>query len=291
MVTTQNDSFHLPDYEERLWDELRALHEHEQGERDQQGRRPGRFRRPRRTTYLGAAAAAVAVVGLVVTIVVTRGDGGGTETGPASESSTTTSVPPFPPPAPTGPLPDDSVDAIEVRDSGSLVQVRDEATGAYAWVGLNADGEIEAEMTWAPGPDAGTGVTTTVDHRGRRYREVVDNHDPTLVTTGWYQQQIEVGNYLPDGTEVIDGVELLRFVEPALEVCETDPELEEVCAATGNAEDHVVWMDPESMRPVQAGSGSRTTSTFTYLPRTPENLALVEVVVPEGYERVESFDP
>ena len=60
----------------------------------------------------------------------------------------------------------------------------------------------------------------------------------------------------------------------------------------------MLWVDPATGRWVKAtdssydldGDGDLDTINFTYLPRTPENLALLELPVPEGYTQVEPPD-
>lgn len=292
MVTTKNDSFHMPDFEDRLWDELRELHEHRYGERRPE---PGRDQRSRRIGYRGAVALLAAVACLVAVVLVTQGSDDQAETGRQPEPSTTTAtlVPSFPQ-DPMWPPPDAAVDAIEVQelrwnDGNTWVTSArwyDEETGAYRGVGLDAAGDVAFELAWIVGADPGTGVTRTVDHLRRTYRD--DEGDtglwPSALTTEGFQEQLEAGDFEAAGTEVVDGVELDRYVSPVPSVCDTDPELAEVCDPFRG---EVVWVDPATGRVIRYQQGDGYRVTYAYLPRTDENLALLELAIPEGYHQDE----
>ena len=75
-----------------------------------------------------------------------------------------------------------------------------------------------------------------------------------------------------DGTEVVDGQELVRVVE-------AEP-----------TSDVVRYVDPDSYRPVRAVGGDEGhdyVTTIEYLPRTPELLAAFTPVIPEGFAEVD----
>jgi hypothetical protein len=72
-----------------------------------------------------------------------------------------------------------------------------------------------------------------------------------------------------DGTEVVDGRELIR--------------LHEVSYKT-------LLVDHDTYRPVRAigeGIDDNVTTTIDYLPRTPDNLALLRSVIPDDFVQVD----
>lgn len=157
----------------------------------------------------------------------------------------------------------------------------DEETGRMRSLQLDTSGNPVYDSGWIdletrPG---GTGAITSldVDYSAGTYRQY-EWTPPGPMPQEWRQDDaIEAGlaggTHVADGTEVIDGRELLRFVD-ALEG-EADPEL------------GVTWYDPETRRAVRRvgypGSDVEYTHTYQYLPRTPENLANLEVPIPEGF--------
>jgi len=83
---------------------------------------------------------------------------------------------------------------------------------------------------------------------------------------------LDEGSMVTDGTEVIDGQELVRVVE-------ADP-----------TSDLVWYVDPDSYRPVRVVGGDEGhdyITTIEYLPRTPELLAAFTPVIPEGFAEVD----
>jgi hypothetical protein len=74
-----------------------------------------------------------------------------------------------------------------------------------------------------------------------------------------------------DGTEVVDGRELIRMHEVSY---------------------RTFLVDPDTYRPVRAigeGSNNNATTTIDYLPRTRENLGLLRTVIPDDFVQVDQL--
>lgn len=74
-----------------------------------------------------------------------------------------------------------------------------------------------------------------------------------------------------DGTEVVDGRELIRMHEVSYQT---------------------FLVDPDTYRPVRAigeGSNNNVTTTIDYLPRTPESLTLLRTVIPDDFVQVDQL--
>lgn len=106
-----------------------------------------------------------------------------------------------------------------------------------------------------------------VNHCEQHY---VDTSAPLIRHPGWgyLRMYLETGDIVVDGTEQLDGRELIRL--------------------RNHDSSYVYLVDPESYFPVQEtvtteGSAPRVT-TYERLPRTAENLALLSPPVPEGFE-------
>jgi hypothetical protein len=309
--TTDSESFPLPDFEDRLWGELAELHTGRQ--RQRQGPEPGDARRVRRgrarRRYLAAVAVLSAAASLAaLAIVVTRdGPDASTESPPADG--------PAPDTGGTDPVPD-SGDAIVLVEELSTAQGpegwahttwTDETTGASHSMGApfpRSQGSEDRESAYAVETDptgAQVVVQREVDHGRREFWERVARPEDQYVrpgrTSDHLQQEIDEGSILADGREVVDGVELLRFVSPPPPLNGCPPAELGVPTFCQGVEMtvHVTWADPSTMRPVkQALLGVEQvhhTTTYTYLPRTPENVALVEMAIPDGYARVEAPAP
>jgi hypothetical protein len=147
-------------------------------------------------------------------------------------------------------------------------------------------------------------------------------------------QWLDEGKLVEDGTEIIDGRELIRLVEvpfdlqpdaggdrdepgwttttvttigpemdaPTTTVTTTDTDPPTTAAETGALDpdtfdyvEHIYLVDAETFRPVRIigypgeapdYSDAKYLATIEYLPRTPENMALLSTPVPDGLELV-----
>jgi hypothetical protein len=94
------------------------------------------------------------------------------------------------------------------------------------------------------------------------------------------RHQIAAGLWVEDGTEVVEGRELIR-----LALSDREP---------GESGETIMLVDPDSYLPVQARgrmlTGEPFSQTYEYLPRTAANLALLQPAVPAGFAKVETFE-
>lgn len=257
MVATDEKLFDLPVFEDRLWGELERLHTERAG-----GRRPASRRRWYLMTVAGLSAAACLAVGAVV---VTQDD----------LDDDTTDIANGPP----------ADDAIVVMESELATRWYDEATGEwrvrsrgladpgqYAVDEAEAPVDVEETLRIVEQPDGSrVGHITMVDHVRREYYEL-DDVARAVQLAAWridaaLKAELEAGGLTADGQELVDGRQLDRYVPP------------------GGLPGHEVLVDPGTGHAVET-TDAEITTTFTYLPRTPENLALVDGEVPEGYRKV-----
>jgi hypothetical protein len=192
----------------------------------------------------------------------------------------------------------DAVVVMEQRDvSGRVTRTwTDEASGSYRSLQLDQDGTPAYESAWlsieeggpyegpavADPPDTGATIAQrTIDHCFREYQD--SSWRPPLDgdqglpdnwrVDRWVLNELANGTLVADGTEVVDGRELLRYDHPSYE--------------------GVVWLEPDTYAPVKVhsyvGSDAEYTQAYTYLPRTAENVALVELPVPAGFTKVDAL--
>jgi hypothetical protein len=274
------DEIALPRFEDRLWAELADEHEEHRARFAGPGG-PGRSRhrrRVRRSLAVGVAAVAAAAA-VFATVVVQRPDappGGGDGTDLATRI----------------------VSAMEEAAATSVVHVAqdntsygddetwtDETTGAFRSLQHDdAGGPLfdsgAAAVPGEPDPDV---PVRTVDYCFDEYTEgaAALPVGPGSATR-WVQNYLERGWLVEDGTEVVDGRELIRLREVP------DEEY-----GTPGQEPGYVLVDPETYRPVlnvgYPGSDDEYTQRFEYLPRSPENLARLVAPVPDGFARVDSL--
>jgi hypothetical protein len=271
--TEAPDELEVPHLKASLWHELADLHQDRQ--HSQKIAPPAVVNltphRSRRSRAVLAAAAAAVVAGVVTAQLV----------GTSSET----------------PLMGRIVAATDEATASSIVHWVDEQT---------RPGEAEPSTmseNWADGisgaarfrlqggqldqnVDVGPLIGPTIDstaHSGQRVvdyctRQYVDHVDTGGASTdvdpdalGSLRNDVAAGRLVEDGTEVVDGRELIRLTG---------------IEGTGTA-GHVVLVDPDSYLPVSArgtlDSGETFSQTYEYLPRTPENLALLLPPVPEGF--------
>lgn len=301
----KNDTLSLPGYEDRLWSELEQLHaeqRNENGSSRPSARGPGKSRRRYLTAVVTlAAAASIAAVALIV-----RQSDNTTST--ADESQTQPTPPPStesdaaaepgrgpttpPPSEPAAPGSADAPDSVHVAEWSKPNGLNgtnwtDEGSGWGRSVTRNADGALVYEQRMNYGFTADLGIVNShvlvIDHAARTYYESPAVDEGPAVTNRIDDEirgDVGRGYLVVDGLETIDGRQLLRLVSARDGVADPDPHL-------------VVWVEQDSYRPVRSWSrvtaienGTESTSTHTYLPRTAENLRLVELAVPEGYTKV-----
>jgi hypothetical protein len=303
MSTRLDDELALPGFEERLWDALVARHPANAA--DHPGGAAGhpvgdhRSRRSRRTLALVAATLVVgAAVGAAVLAV--DDDRPTTSIAPTLQPTTTESarvapgngdggvqspapgVPETPPTTADHPRTrPDAVVVVEQRNVEGHVDRSwtDEATGRRRDLQLDAAGNPVFDSGWMSIDETEAGITIRsrdVDYCFQQYQEYDwgPPAEPGGEMPDWHldvRDDVDLGILVPDGTEVIDGRELLRYRAPGYE--------------------GVTWADPANYAPVRVhnyvGSDAEYTQTYQYLPRTPENLAQLEPVVPPGFTQVD----
>ncbi|HET6952712.1 MAG TPA: hypothetical protein VFI47_20190, partial [Acidimicrobiales bacterium] len=158
--------------------------------------------------------------------------------------------------------------------------------------------DAQGDPLWDVGPLAGPTVESP-SHSGQRAvnycaREYVDHRDTGGASTDidvdglrQLRDDIAAGELVEDGTEVVDGRELIRLIRP-----DADAGVDLV----------VTLVDPDTYLPVRArgtirhgGVGETFSQTYEFLPRTPENLLLVSPPIPDGFRQAHpdrgGFDP
>jgi hypothetical protein len=297
----------LPRFEDRLWDELANLHVRHAPAVPPSG--GGRRRGPTRRARIAVAVVATAATAAAAIAVVMVGDdrsptqdGSKVEISPSASTTT-------PPPPLSSSLPAsahgtaDAPDALVVKEQDHVDGVvstawLDEATGRRSSLRIDGAGEPEYETAMSPvvtGPDGSASATVfSIDHRRREVVQSTSPFFPEELALGFgeddiLREQVATGALHEDGTEIIDGRELVRLVPPD-EAPAGDP------ADTGRppAMDrgvNVHWVEPDTYRPIKrlwyGGTPNEATETYTYLPRTPQNLALLEPHIPDGYQGAE----
>lgn len=302
-----HDELAMPGFEDRLWSELHQLHARRQGQAGPPpGPAPRRRWRPGPRALLavvGTAAAAAAVAVLVVgdgtvpgsrpqaaeasveerVLAATEPDAGDSiihqvrtpgdqadadeswydeVTGARRERTLTADGDvlvdigwPEPPAADEPPLPTTSVLGIGDCDPGTRLA-------------LDADGNLRSCVPTDTAPPQPMHAVRRVDHCRREYSDV---ESPVVAHPGWgyLRMYLETGDIVEDGTEQVDGRELIRL--------------------RNHDSSYVYLVDPETYLPVQEivaaapGGTARTVTTFERLERTPDNLALLTPPVPDGF--------
>jgi hypothetical protein len=328
MTTEPRDDVALPHFEDRLWDELAALHAHRRTSptsptspaapvslRRQRTRRTRRTRRIVAVAVTGVAAAATLVAGLGVLP--------GSEPEPAEASLAERII------AATEDAVTDSV--IHTAQDNASTAVNDQenwidVTSGWSRTLLRHDdgtpvfetgqpqppdpddraptGEPPQESCPAPPPppaggDAGevnpcprpdrdsvdypTLDARMVDHCGRSYHDSWQPWTRLDLSDSPKEigERLAAGQLAQDGTETVDGRELIRLRDVATAELPDDFGI-----------DQFYLVDPETDRPVQVygdrGGPDEFTMTFEYLPRTPENLELLAVPVPDGFTETDA---
>jgi hypothetical protein len=294
-------------------------------------RRPGSRRPGRRTAVVGIASLAAAAV--VVTAVVVSGVAHrhGHDIGQSSASSTE---------APPVSIESRIIAATDAAVANSVVHVFQDSTAipdAEGWSDEQS-GVTRNLLYDAAGEralDSGRSTPPTVDEKAPPFPDMRDGFSPddpriphmTLRqvdycfqrwadtdtwalpahnVAGQIRDGLESGDLILDGTETVDGRELIRVINAedlgqdlerqrrkvmdveGRQVTITIPGESESIAA---GEVYVYLVDPDTYRPIQLtgypGSDDQYVMHFEYLPRTPENLALLTPPIPEGFVHVD----
>jgi hypothetical protein len=277
-MTTELHDTALPRFEDRLWDELSEAHRQRQDQRPAvvTPHRPNRRRRP---LAVGAAVAVAAATTLVIGLATLPGG----KPQPASASVEKRIVT-----ATDGALSrsvvhtvDDFVPASEGNDRETWY---DATTGAARTRDVDDQGAVVFDDGPATRPEPGdrTRIERRVQACDATYADTAGPALPVDLVEMHARDDIAAGRLVVDGTEVVDGRELIRLRQPA------DPE------ASGSVE-QTLYVDPDSYLPVElrsdAGGPDENVVRFEYLPRTAANLALLSPPVPEGYAEVAQLTP
>jgi hypothetical protein len=319
-MTTELHDTALPRFEDRLWSELRDVHQ----ERQRSGvavtpHRPNRRRRP---LAIGAAVAVAAATTLVIGIATLPGSkpqpaGASVEeriiaaTDAALEDSVVHVTTDFIPSSAGS----DSESWYDVTTLAARTQTLDDQGAVVSEYGM-----AEAPLPGDPPVDFGEYDTTDVGNADcvpetepdgnvvqvcsgytfppgyptsvQRYLQpcdetYMDKEEPFLYTSFRgleLQDRIATGELVADGTEVIDGQELIRLRDAA--AADLPPDF---------AAEQFVYVDPDTYLPVELrsdmGSPDENIITYEYLPRTAANLELLVSPVPAGYTEVTKLDP
>lgn len=333
MTSDIDDEIALPRFEDRMWAALAAEHRARRrddafgapvvewrhlGSRHLGSQHLGSRRRRRIPRSLAVGAGAVAAAAAVfAAVVAVRPDGGANGYRATTEEASGGAVAPE--------LATRIIAATEEAAETMVVHTlqdntsygddemwRDETTGGVRMLQHEEDGAPSLDTGPVTAPSPGDGPSSqpipnrTVDYCFSEYAEGVQ---PSLSIgagsgTEWVQNALEWGWWTEDGTQVVDGRELLRFREMLSDVNANPPPgpdgdqetttTEPQPWDTGTRQDDevlgIALIDPETYRPVMytghPGSEFEYTTTYEYLPRTRENLARLVAPVPEGFSLV-----
>jgi hypothetical protein len=262
MTVELNDEVTVPRFEDKLWHELALVHEQERIEPSPADGDLGfpAARRPVRTGLALIAAATIVIAG----IVVTRSDDRPADALQARIIAATETA-----------LADSIIYSVtDFGDRGGRDEHWfDETTGMSRLLSYTEHGELAREFTLAPAQGDRPPTYTIVDHCSKEYTV---EEEPLFLAGGqnvaaWIIESLRNGSMQVDGTEVVDGRELIRMHEVSYKT---------------------LLVDPDTYRPVRAigeGIDNNVTTTIDYLPRTPENLALLRTVIPDDFVQVDQL--
>jgi hypothetical protein len=280
------DELEVPHLKHRLWDELaeshadhRRLSQAEFSSGSPPVRLDGRGSRPWRTILgVGAAAAVALIVALVAgSLVGTSSDAPLVgRIAAATERAMASSVVHWV---------DEQTLPGESEPSSATENWTDEASDATRIVFRDEHGDPIIDVGPLTGPTVESPEHSgqrSVWHCSQRYVEHVDTGDASTDTDldglRELSDDLAAGRLVEDGTEVVDGRELIRLV-----------------GADRQRAGMILLVDPETLLPVRArgtithdGYNATYSQTYEYLPRTPANLALLHPPVPAGFT---PYDP
>ncbi len=227
------------------------------------------------------AAAFVVVVALAAGVALLGGrDKPTTVIAPAGQSTTTADVTTTETTRPNG------IVMTEHRNAEGLVNRSwiDEDTGLRRELSIDAAGHALWDSGWLSMREVGDEVvivTREVDHCFREYQDselrIPIETAREALGDSWRVESVpetmfDDGSLVADGTEIVDGRELLRYLDVE--------------------NDATIWLDPEThdfvKRRFSAGSDAEQRETYEYLARTRENLAVLEPEVPPGFTTPQS---
>jgi hypothetical protein len=300
-----HDEVALPHFEDRLEQALGGLHD-ERG-RTGGGRTAHRHRRwsLRLAGTVAAAAAAAVALGTV-------GGVGPSSTGERGIDST----------ASTG-APERPVVSLEAEVASTMRRIyadsvvhttstrpaylrsedwTDYVTGAHRMRWFNEDGSVKSDTgVVRPADPAEPAFYRTVDHCTRQYTEEVKPISSVEIlrdNADWWLDVLDQGGLVEDGTETLDGRELVRFrFDPQLPATYSDEDRDGVWESTDPDESPVytgnqrILVDPDTYELVRMVTedeldGGQFIEDYEFLDRTPETAALATIPIPPGYTEV-----
>lgn len=301
--TFTDDDLVVPHFEDELWRVLAEAHEDRR--RGTARLTPAVDRAHRRTgrrLVLSGIGAAAAAATLVVALSMQEGD----------------DAPATPEPDESAAIPADlvaKVGAATAEANATMIVVMtttsgvtyeawaDEVSGSVRMVIRNAAGEVvsDAHPATVPTDAPSDHKAVAFDYCAKTYTEVDALIDgaPNASFTDFVQTGLDTGTLVPDGTEVVDGKELIRLVEKPLpssesvigdvvEIVDDDGTTRTSIRSFEDAEPGVVWVDPETYRPVKYRDPALGSDKFyEYFERTPEKLAEMSPPVPAGFTHVD----
>jgi hypothetical protein len=164
-----------------------------------------------------------------------------------------------------------------VQSSGSVSELwRDDQTGASRVVRKDAAGQVVWETAFRPGP-GGAVQGVTINYQDRTWGEREVDAAPGMTeppeTAAALQQQLaenlKNGRSMEDGSEVVDGRMTTR-----------------VKTIGAKGETSTLWIDNETLLPVKQ-IGDTINVTYSWAPRSSENLAALWPAVPAGFTKLD----
>jgi hypothetical protein len=262
------DELEVPHFKDRLWDDLAELHAEHRGSEHKR-------RRPRRSLTVGVAAAAALVVGLVAAQLV----GTSSDTpllgriAAATDEAAAVSIVHWV---------DEQTLPGEAGPSRVTEFWTDERSDATRVLHRDAQGDPVLDVGPLTGPNLESPAHSgqfVVDYCSQQY---VEHRDTGGASTDLgfpdgqsLREAIDEGRWVEDGTEAVDGRDLIRLIRAEGE------------SGAGD----VLLVDPDSYLPVRMRgtmqSGESFSQTYEYVPRTSESLALLRPPVPAGFSQAD----
>jgi hypothetical protein len=351
------DEVPVPHYENELWHALARVHTEQAGQAEQAEQAEivdvRARRRGRRMVLAGIGSIAAAAIALAA--VVVTDDDGSPDSETAETETPTTGTPEVSLAAQITAateeasessiihtLTDNQYDADDGTPIGDEEDWTDEQSGARRDLSYDSEGQPSFDNGRAvppgvddPGPppippnaqpfdpSLPQERIRTVDYCFSEYAEYDQTAIPGHIEADRIGEWLDEGTLVEDGTETVDGRELIRLVEvpvdlrppepgdggdaftalepstvPASAPPTTEPPTTAPDAATLDPDtfefvEHIYLVDAETFRPVRVigypgdapdYSDAMYIATTEYLPRTPENMALLSPPVPDGFD-------
>jgi hypothetical protein len=345
MTTDLHEELAVPHFEDRLWGELARTHGAPRDREHRDRVMTGRRSQPRRRRSIAVSVASIAAAAAVVAGVVILGD---SDRGTAPRSESATGEPG------SVDLAAEIVTATRQATAESVVHVFQDSTtipDGEAWTDetsgtrrdlfydVAGDPAYDSGALTAPAPDATAPElpddptdpswplvrSRVVDHCFGEYAEIMTGALHGGTEAERVGRRLAEGALVEDGTQVVDGRELIRLIEVPAPIGQGVPQTgevwveEEQLVVEGDAPEpttttteapastepvrpedideslveHIYLVDPETYRPMMIlgyqGTDAEYTMTFEYLPRTPENLELLVTPIPDGFVQVDEL--